>query len=154
MVKFKSSLIIIIILLLLPTTTGEVEIKANGESDLVFVDAGDEVTFSTTGLDNATSVKWDFGRDIGGNGTRYSNLSSVTHTVHASGRYNVTFTAFYDDEEDIVKELILIVNYDEEYQEDIVHNEALFFAIAGSELIMSAMLGYWTHQIRKEKVYL
>ncbi len=154
MVKFKSSLIIIIILLLLPTTTGEVEIKANGESDLVFVDAGDEVTFSTTGLDNATSVEWDFGRDIGGNGTRYSNLSSVTHTVHASGRYNVTFTAFYDDEEDIVKELILIVNYDEEYQEDIVHNEALFFAIAGSELIMSAMLGYWTHQIRKEKVYL
>ena len=154
MVKFKSSLIIIIILLLLPTTTGEVEIKANGESDLVFVDAGDEVTFSTTGLDNATSVEWDFGRDIGGNGTRYSNLSSVTHTVHASGRYNVTFTAFYDEKGDIVKELILIVNYEEEYQEDIVHNEALFFAIAGSELIMSAMLGYWTHQFRKEKVYL
>ncbi|PBO81557.1 MAG: hypothetical protein COC13_01825 [Methanobacteriota archaeon] len=78
---------------------------------------------------------------------------SVTHTVHASGRYNVTFNASYE-EEYIVKELILIVNYDEEYQEDIVHNEALFFAIAGSELIMSAMLGYWTHQIRKEKVYL
>ena len=154
MVKFKSSLIIIITLLLLSTTTtGEVEIKANGESDLVFVDAGDEVTFSATGLDNATSVEWDFGRDIGGNGTRYSNLSSVTHTVHASGRYNVTFTAFYE-EEDIAKELILIVNYEEEYQEDIIHNEALFFAIAGSELIMSAMLGYWTHQIRKEKVYL
>ena len=153
MVKFKSSLIIIIILLLLPTTTGEVEIKANGESDLVFVDAGDEVTFTTTGLGNATSVLWDFGRDIEGPETRYSNLLSVTHTVHASGRYNVTFTAFYEDE-DIVKELILIVNYEEEYQEDIVHNEALFFAIAGSELIMSAMLGYWTHQIRKEKVYL
>jgi len=107
MVKFKSSLIIIIILLLLPTTTGEVEIKANGESDLVFVDAGDEVTFSATGLDNATSVEWYFGRDIGGNGTRYSNLSSVTHTVHASGRYNVTFNASYE-EEYIVKELILI----------------------------------------------
>jgi len=153
MVKFKSSLVIIVILLLLPTAAGEVEIKANGESDLVFVDAGDVVTFSATGLDNATSVEWDFGRDIGGNGTRYSNLSSITHNVHASGRYNVTFTASYD-EEDIVKELILIVNYEEEYQEDIVHNEALFFAIAGSELIMSAMLGYWTHQIRKEKVYL
>ena len=153
MVKFKSSLIIIVILLLLPTTTGEVEIKANGESDLVFVDAGDEVTFSATGLGNATSVEWDFGRDIGGNGTRYSNLSNVTHNVHAWGRYDVTFTAFYEDK-DIVKELILIVNYEEEYQEDIVHNEALFFAIAGSELIMSAMLGYWTHQIRKEKVYL
>jgi len=153
MVKFKSSLIIIIILLLLPTTTGEVEIEANGESDLVFVDAGDEVTFTTTGLGNTTSVLWDFGRDIEGPETRYSNLSTVNHTVHASGRYNVTFTAFYE-EENIVKKLILIVNYEEEYQEDIVHNEALFFAIAGSELIMSAMLGYWTHQIRKEKVYL
>ena len=157
MVKFKSSLIIIIILLLLPTTTGEVEIGANGETDpetgIVFLNAGDKITFSATGLDNATSVEWDFGRDIGGNGRRYSNLSSVTHTVHASGRYNVTFTAFYE-EESIVKELILIVNYEEEYQEDIAHNEALFFAIAGSELIMSAMLGYWTHQIRKEKVYL
>ena len=153
MVKFKSSLIIIVILLLLPTAAGEVEIKANGESDLVFVDAGDEVTFSATGADNATSVEWDFGRDIAGNGTRYSNLSSVTHTVHASGRYNVTFTAVYEGD-DIEKELILIVNYEEEYQEDIIHNEALFFAIAGSELIMSAMLGYWTHQIRKEKVYL
>ncbi len=153
MVKFKSSLIIIIIFLLLPTTTGEVGIEANGKSELVFVDAGDEVIFSATGTDNATSVLWDFGRDIGGNGTRYSNLLNVTHAVHASGRYNVTFTASYE-EGDIVKELILIVNYEEEYQEDIVHNEALFFAIAGSELIMSAMLGYWTHQIRKEKVYL
>ena len=153
MVKFKSSLIIIIILLLLPTTTGEVEIEANEESDLVFVDAGDEVTFSATGTDNATSVEWDFGRDIGGNGTRYSNLSSVTHTVHAWGAYEITFTAFYD-EGNIVKKLVLVANYEEEYQEDIIHNEALFFAIAGSELIMSAMLGYWTHQIRKEKVYL
>ena len=153
MVKSKFSLIIIIILLLLPTTTGEVEIKANGKSNLVFVDAGDVITFTATELGNTTSVEWDFGRDIGGNGTRYSNLSSITHNVHASGRYNVTFTAFYE-EEDIVKELILIANYEEEYQEDIVHNEALFFAIAGSELIMSAMLGYWTHQIRKEKVYL
>mgnify|MGYP003321316302 FL=1 len=53
-----------------------------------------------------------------------------------------------------MKKLVLVANYEEEYQEDIIHNEALFFAIAGSELIMSAMLGYWTHQIRKEKVYL
>ena len=68
MVKFKSSLITIIILLILPTTTGEVEIEANGESELVFVDAGDKITFSATGLDNATYVEWDFGRDIGENG--------------------------------------------------------------------------------------
>jgi len=157
MVKFKSNLIIIVILLLLPTTTGEVEIRANGKTDpetgIVFVNAGDEVSFSATGLGNATSVEWDFGRDIGGNGTRYSNLSSVTHTVHAWGAYEITFTAFYD-EGNIVKKLVLVANYEEEYQEDIIHNEALFFAIAGSELIMSAMLGYWTHLIRKEKVYL
>ena len=153
MVKFRFSLSFIFFLLILPSASSEVEIKANGESDLVFVDAGEQVTFSVTELGNATSVEWDFGRDIGGNGTRLSNLLNVTHTVHASGRYNVTFTAF-GDEENIVKELVLIVNYEEEYQEDIIHNEALFFAIAGSELIMSAMLGYWTHQIRKEKVYL
>jgi hypothetical protein len=54
----------------------------------------------------------------------------------------------------VVKELILIVNFEEDYQNNVVHNEALFFAIAGSELIMSAILGYWTQQIRKEKVYL
>ena len=153
MVKFRFNLSFIFFLLILPSASSEVVIKANGESDLVFVDAGEQVTFSVTELDNATSVEWDFGRDIGGNGTRLSNLLNVTHTVHASGRYNVTFTAFYEEEK-IVKELILIVNYEEEYQKDIVNNEALFFAIAGSELIMSAVLGYWTQQIRKAKIYL
>ena len=39
-----------------------------------------------------------------------------------------------------------------ENEVNIVNNEALFFAIAGSELIMSLVLGYWTQQIRKEKV--
>jgi hypothetical protein len=140
-------------LLLLPSVTGEVEIEANGEPELVFVDSGGLVIFSAKGVGNATSVLWDFGRDISGPETRYSNLTDVNHTVHASGRYNVTFTAFYE-EKDVVKKLVLIVNYEEEYQETIVHNEALFFAIAGSELAMSAMLGYWTHRIRKEKVYL
>lgn len=77
---------------------------------------------------------------IAGNVALLRSSTQPAHRLHASGRYNVTFTAFYE-EEDIVKELILIVNYEEEYQEDIVHNEALFFAIAGSELIMSAMLG-------------
>ena len=47
-----------------------------------------------------------------------------------------------------------IVNYIETFEEKIVYNEALFFAIAGSELIMSAVLGYWTQQIKKEKAYL
>jgi len=153
MVKFRFNLSFIFFLLILPSASSEVVIKANGESDLVFVDAGEQVTFSVTELGNATSVEWDFGRDIGGNGTRLSNLLNVTHTVHASGRYNITFTAFYEEEK-IVKELILIVNYEEEYQKDIVNNEALFFAIAGSELIMSVVLGYWTQQIRKAKIYL
>ena len=153
MVKFKFNIGLIFFILLLPSATSEVEIEANGEPDLVFVDAGEEVAFSAKGLGDATSVLWDFGRDISGPETRYSNLTDMNHTVHASGRYNVTFTAFYE-EENVVKKLVLIVNYEEEYQEAIVHNEALFFAIAGSELVMSAMLGYWTHQIRKEKVYL
>ena len=48
----------------------------------------------------------------------------------------------------------LAIKFEEEEQLNIVNNEALFFAIAGSELIMSIILGYWTQQIRKEKVYL
>ena len=152
MVKSKFSLIIIIIFLL-PVCSAEVEISANGENDILFVDSGKKVIFNATGLENSTSILWDFGRDIGGNGTRYSENANVNHTVHASGRYNVTFTAFYDGG-NVVKELIVIVNYEETYQEEIVHSEALFFAVAGAELIMSAVLGYWTQQIRKEKVYL
>ena len=155
MVRSKFSLIIIIVFLL-PVSSAEVEISANGEKDILFVDSGKEVAFTATGLENTTSVLWDFGRDIGGNGTRYSELSNVNNTVHASGRYNITFTAFYDDG-NVVNELVVIVNYVETYQgekEEIVHSAALFFAIAGAELIMSAVLGYWTQQIRKEKVYL
>ena len=48
---------------------------------------------------------------------------------------------------------VVEISYEEE-ETDIVNNEALFFAIAGSELIMSLVLGYWTQQIRKDKVYL
>ena len=46
------------------------------------------------------------------------------------------------------------MDYEENETANIVNNEALFFAIAGTELIMSLGLGYWTQQIRKEKVYL
>ena len=152
MVKFKFSLLIFVVLLI-PSSAGEVEIKANGEHSILFINAGDKVTFTSTGLGNTTSVLWDFGRHIEGPDTQYSNMSNINHTVHASGRYNVTFTAFYEDGK-IVKELVLIVNYEETYQEEIIHNEALFFAIAITELIMSVTLGYWTQQIRKEKVYL
>ena len=112
------------------------------------------MTFSSTGAENAKSVLWDFGRDISGPNTRYSNLTNVSHIVYAEGIYDITFTAFYDNDAYEIREYILFVNFEEDYQNNVIHNEALFFAIAGSELIMSAILGYWTQQIRKEKVYL
>ena len=152
MARFKFNLFIIAITFM-PIASAEVEISANSETDILFIDAGENITFIAKGLENTTSTLWDFGRDIEGPDTRYSNLTNLNHTVHASGRYNVTFTAFYSDDT-IIKELIVIVSYEETYQEVVVHNEALFFAIAGTELIMSAILGYWTQQIRREKVYL
>tara|TARA_B110000263_G_scaffold165919_1_gene144458 strand:+ start:189 stop:653 length:465 start_codon:yes stop_codon:yes gene_type:complete len=154
MVKFKFSLSLILFILLLPSASSEVMITANDQENLIFVNSGENVTFNSLGIENSTSILWDFGRDINGPETRYSEEQDITHIVHASGRYNITFTASYSDSQNIVKELILIVNFEEDYQKDISHNEALFFAIAGSELIMSAILGYWTQQIRKEKVYL
>ena len=112
------------------------------------------MTFNATGILDAKSVLWDFERDIGGSGTRYSNMTSVSHIVYAEGRYDINFTVFYEDKPYEIRELTLFVDFEEEEQLYIVNNEALFFAIAGSELIMSAVLGYWTLQIRKEKVYL
>ena len=154
MVKSKFSLILILFILLLPSASSEVTITANSKENLVFVNSGENVTFNSLGIENSTSILWDFGRDINGPETRYSEQQNITHIVHASGRYNVTFTASYSDTQNVVKELILIVNYEENYQDNIVHNEDLLFAIAGSELIMSAILVYWTQQSRKEKVYL
>ena len=161
MVKFRFSLSLIFFLLLLPSASSEIEINADSETITygapgnVFVDSGDNVIFNATGITfDAKSVLWDFGRDISGNGTRYSNMTSVSHTVYAEGRYDIIFTVFYEDKSYEIRELTLFVDFEEEEQLDIVNNEALFFAIAGSELIMSAVLGYWTQQIRKEKVYL
>jgi len=154
MVKFKFSLSLILFILLLPSGSSEVTITANDQENIIFVNSGENVTFNSLGIENSTSLLWDFGRDINGPETRYSESQNITHAVHASGRYNITFTVSYTESQNVVKELILIVNFEEDYQNNIVHNEALFFAIAGSELIMSAILGYWTQQIRKEKVYL
>ena len=154
MEKFKLSLAIIALVFFLPNSSGEVNITANGESDIIFVDSGDNVTFSAIGTENTTSVLWDFGIDINGPETRYSNLTEIEHTVHASGRYNITLTANYDDGTTIVKEIVLIVTYEELFEEKIVHSEALFFSIAATEIIMSIGLAYWTTLIRKEKVYL
>jgi len=160
MVKFRFSLSLIFFLLLLPSASSEVEISANAETITygapgnAFVNSGENVTFNSTGILDAKSVLWDFGRDISGNGTRYSNMTSVSYIVYAEGRYDINFTVFYEDKSYEIREYILFVDYEEDEQTNIVNNEALFFAIAGSELIMSAILGYWTQQIRKEKVYL
>ena len=101
MVKFRFSLSLIFFLLLLPSATSEIEINADSETITygapgnVFVDSGDNVTFNATGIVDAESVLWDFGRDISGNGTRYSNMTSVSHIVYAEGRYDIIFTVFY-----------------------------------------------------------
>ena len=154
MERFKFSLAIIALIFFLPNSSGEVSITANGESNIIFVDSGQNVTFNATGTENNTSILWDFGRNVNGPDTRYSNLTEIEHTVHASGRYNITLTANYENEDSVVKELILIVSYEENFEEEIVHSEALFFAIAATEIIMSLGLGYWTSLIKKEKVYL
>ena len=154
MEKYKFSLLILSIVLVSPSSAAELQITANGESNILFVESGQKVKFNAVGVENSTSILWDFGRNISGPDTRYSNLSEIEHTVYASGRYNVTLTASYENEENVVKEIIVIVSFDETYEEKIIHNEALFFSIAATEIIMSIGLGYWTSLIRKEKVYL
>jgi hypothetical protein len=159
MVKFRFNLVLIFFIFLLPSVSSEIEINTNatkisyGAPGIAFVEAGQNVNFNSTGTENAESVLWDFGRDISGPNTRYSNLTSVSHIIYAEGRYDIIFTAFYDNDYYEIREYTLFVDYEEE-ETDIVNNEALFFAIAGSELIMSLVLGYWTQQIRKDKVYL
>ena len=154
MEKYKFSLLILSIVLVSPSSAAELQITANGEPNILFVESGQKVKFNAVGVENSTSILWDFGRNISGPDTRYSNLSEIEHTVYASGRYNVTLTASYENEENVVKEIIVIVSFDETYEEKIIHNEALFFSIAATEIIMSIGLGYWTSLIRKEKVYL
>ena len=154
MVKSKFSIALLAFILLLPQTAAEIQVTANEKSDILFVDSGDEVIFRAFGIENSSSILWDFGRNISGPDTRYSNLTEIEYTVHASGRYNITLTVNYEDSDPVVKEIILIVSFEETFKEEVVHSEALFFAIAGTEIIMSLGLGYWTSLIRKEKVYL
>ena len=154
MENYKFSLVILVLISFLPSSAGEIQITANGESNILFVDSGAKIIFNVTGTENSTSILWDFGRNINGPETRYSNLSEVEHTVHASGRYNITLTANYENDIQVAKDMVLIVSYEETFEEKIVHSEALFFAIAATEIIMSLGLGYWTSLIKKEKVYL
>jgi len=103
MEKYKFSLLILSIVLVSPSSAAELQITANGESNILFVESGQKVKFNAVGVENSTSILWDFGRNISGPDTRYSNLSEMEHTVYASGRYNVTLTASYENEESIVK---------------------------------------------------
>ena len=153
MARFKYKNFLLLTIFLIPNAIGEAQVSANEQLNYLSVDAGETVFFNATGIEDTTSIEWDFGIDINGPGTRYSNLTSINHTVHAAGRYNITFTANYEDKTEI-KQLVLIVNYVETFEEEIVYNEALFFAIAGAEIIMSAGLGYWTQKIKNEKTYL
>ena len=158
--KFRFNLALIFFIFLLPSVSSEIEIDLEaseidyGAPGNAFIDSGTNVTFIVTGTESAESILWDFGRDISGPNTRYSNLTTVTHIVYAEGRYDIILTAFYEDNTYEIIEYTLFVNYEEGEQISIVNNEALFFAIAGTEIIMSLVLGYWTQQIRKEKVYL
>ena len=158
--KFRFNLALIFFIFLLPSVSSEIEIDLEaseidyGAPGNAFIDSGTNVTFNVTGTESAESILWDFGRDISGPNTRYSNLTTVTHIVYAEGRYDIILTAFYEDNTYEIIEYTLFVNYEEGEQISIVNNEALFFAIAGTEIIMSLVLGYWTQQIRKEKVYL
>ena len=153
MARFKYRNFLLLTIFLIPGVIGEAQISANNQLNYLSVNSGQTVFFNATGVENTTSIEWDFGRDINGPGTRYSNLTSLNHTVHAADRYNITFTANYEDKTEI-KQLVLIVNYVETFEEEIVYNEALFFAIAGAEIIMSTGLGYWTQKIKNEKTYL
>ena len=154
MERFRFNLALVALIFFLPNSSGEVSITANGEPNIIFVNSGENVTFMAKGTENSSSILWDFSIDINGPNTRYSNLTEIELTVHASGRYNVTLTAYYEDQDTILRELILIVNYEEDFKENIIRSDALFFAIATSEVIMSLALGYWTLIIRKEKSYL
>ena len=115
MVKFRFSLSLIFFLLLLPSASSEVEISANAETITygapgnAFVNSGENVTFNSTGILDAKSVLWDFGRDISGNGTRYSNMTSVSYIVYAEGRYDINFTVFYEDKSYEIRELTLFL---------------------------------------------
>ena len=77
MVKFKFSLALLASILLLPLTTAEIQVTANEESNILFVDSGDKVIFRAFGTENSSSILWDFGRNISGPDTRYSNLNEV-----------------------------------------------------------------------------
>ena len=70
--KFRFNLALILFIFLIPTISGEINITLEareisyGAPGHAFVDSGMNITFNITGIENAESVLWDFGRDISG----------------------------------------------------------------------------------------
>jgi len=152
MVRSSCSSLLLLALLLLPTAAGELEASANGESRLLFIDAGDEVTFSAT-LPAGATVEWDFGRDVTGPGSRWNSSHEVNYVLHAAGAYNVTCTATYGDGSVERQQLWVVASWEEPLDEPDA-NRPLFIALAGSELFMGGWLLLITWRLREEKSYL
>ena len=137
--KFKFNSILILSIFLLHTVSSEIKINAAAEDityvapGIAFIESGQNVTFSVTNTEGTKSILWDFGRDVSGPNTRYSNLTSVSHMIYAEGRYDIIFTAFYEDKNYSINEYTLFVDYEEKDSVDVINNEALFFAVAGTE---------------------
>ena len=114
--KFRFNLALIFFIFLLPSVSSEIEIKLEtseidyGAPGNAFINAGTNVTFNVSGAEEAESVLWDFGRDISGPNTRYSNLTTVSHMIYAEGRYDIIFTAFYEDDTYEISEYTLFVD--------------------------------------------
>lgn len=150
--RSSSSTLVLLALLLLPTAAGELEASANGEARLLFIDAGDEVTFSALAPASA-SVEWDFGRDVAGPNSRWNSSREVSYVIHAAGAYNVTCTATFGDGAVEERQLWVVASWEEPLPEPDA-NRPLFIALAGSELFMGGWLLLITWRLREEKSYL
>ena len=148
---------LLLLVLLLPAAAAEFEASVNGEERLTVVESGTSVEFVAVVPANASvipeSFKWDFGRNLTGNGSRYNDSASVTQVLHAAGAYSVTCTATYGDGSSEQKQLWVIVSWEEAADEPDTHRP-LFVALAGAELFMSGWLLWQTWRLKEAKVYL
>ena len=71
MVRFKYRNFLLLTIFLIPNSIGEAQISANEQQNYLSVDSGETVFFNATGIENTTSIDWDFGIDINGPRTRY-----------------------------------------------------------------------------------
>ena len=106
--KFKFNSILILSIFLLPTVSSEIKIDAAakdityGAPGIAFIESGQNVTFSATNTEGTKSILWDFGRDVSGPNTRYSNLTSVSHMIYAEGRYDIIFIFIKCGKNDVI----------------------------------------------------